>query len=335
MASTSEKWQPAKSDKSERLMQLTCALLFAERGLTKKELFAAIPSYLEALSSTTSEESLLRMFERDKTDLRNTGIQVELKENLVDGDDARYVIAADTFAWPTKVQLSAHQLQLLNLAAGVWAHASLQSDANRALVRLKALGVAPAAADLIGYAPRIKTHEPAFMPLNLAIDGCYEVQFNYRKPNGEISLRHIQPWALRNIDGQWLVVSYDLQRQAVRNFLLKRIVSKVQAVMVDDTEVLFEMPSAQLINEALADLEALTNRQVATIRVMPDTQAWFHFQIEDGTNSEPATLQLHYFDLHLLAEQLREFALDITVISPAELSDAIREGFEKVVNAHA
>jgi proteasome accessory factor B len=335
MVKNSEKWQPTKSDKSERLMQLTCALLFSERGLNKKELFAAIPSYKDAISSGNSEESLFRMFERDKTDLRNTGIQVEIKENPIDGDDVRYVIASDTFVWPKQVQLTPHQLQLLNLAAGVWAHASLQADANRALIRLKALGVAPAAADLIGYAPRIKTHEPAFMPLNLAIDGCYEVQFSYRKPDGQVELRHVQPWALRNIDGQWLVISFDKQRNAVRNFLLKRIVSKVQPVKIDESDVTFETPNAADVNAAVADLELLAENQVAEIRVKPDSQAWFHFQLDEQPKSHDGTVSVHFYDLHLFAEQLREFAMDVTVIRPAALKDAIRSGFEKVVNAHA
>jgi predicted DNA-binding transcriptional regulator YafY len=40
-------------------------------------------------------------------------------------------------------------------------------------------------------------------------------------------------------------------------------------------------------------------------------------------------------DLHLLAEELSVFALDIKVISPRELDEAIRAGFEKVASDHA
>ena len=77
-AKSAEAWQPSKSDKSERLLQLTCALLFSERGLTKAELFKSIPAYIEAIRGGTSEESLNRMFERDKVDLKNTGLQTIL-----------------------------------------------------------------------------------------------------------------------------------------------------------------------------------------------------------------------------------------------------------------
>ena len=34
----------SKADKSERLFQLTCALLFSQRGITKQEIYLAIKS---------------------------------------------------------------------------------------------------------------------------------------------------------------------------------------------------------------------------------------------------------------------------------------------------
>jgi predicted DNA-binding transcriptional regulator YafY len=40
-------------------------------------------------------------------------------------------------------------------------------------------------------------------------------------------------------------------------------------------------------------------------------------------------------DIHLLAEELSEYALDIKVISPHELDKVIRSRFEAVANAHA
>jgi predicted DNA-binding transcriptional regulator YafY len=40
-------------------------------------------------------------------------------------------------------------------------------------------------------------------------------------------------------------------------------------------------------------------------------------------------------DLHLLAEELSEYALDLKVIAPAELGKVIRARFEAVANAHA
>lgn len=333
-------WQPAKSDKSERLLQLTCALLFSDRGLTKDELFRSIPAYVEAFKAGTAEDSVNRMFERDKVDLRNTGIQIYTTNPSSDTDEVSYVIADDTFIWPQHADLSAKQLQLLELAAQVWSQASLESDANQALVRLKALGIEPAAADLIGFAPRIETREPSFAPLNNAIDGHLEVSFSYRKPSGEISKRQVQPWSLQNIDGQWLLQCFDVVAGEERNFLLRRIISKVSVVKDGEIEKTFAGPTPDDLAEASRALAEHIAHQVCELKVKRDSQAWFHFRLDDSSGADSsqadsAKITFNYMDLHLLAEELRDFVLDIKVTRPRELNDLIRAGFEKVASDHA
>ena len=335
-----ETWKPAKSDKSERLFQLTCVLLYSERGLTKRELFHSVDAYRADLAKTSEDDfALNKKFERDKSDLREMGIQVSNPDSKSDPDDMRYTIAADTFAWPEDVSFDAQQLQLLNLAAQVWAQASLSSEANRGLVRLRGLGIEPAASDLFGFAPRLRTHEPSFLPLSQAIEERIEVSFDYRKADGEVSRRHVQPWQLRSIDGQWLLVCWDKDQKAARNFLLKRIVSKVtfrveQINEKDSEQINFAAPDSALVAGAIEDLEQHTAKQVATLRVKRDSQAWFHFHLDDQ-KGDFAEVSISYMDVHLLAEELSEYALDIKVIAPSELAKVIRTRFEAVANAHA
>ena len=335
-----ESWKPAKTDKSERLFQLTCVLLYSERGLTKRELFHAVDAYRNDLANTSEDDfALNKKFERDKSDLRDMGIQVSNPDPKSDPDDMRYVIAADTFMWPEDIKFDAQELQLLNLAAQVWAQASLSSEANRGLVRLRGLGIEPAASDMLGFAPRLRTHEPSFLPLSQAIEEQVEVSFDYRKAEGETSKRHVQPWLLRSIDGQWLVVCWDKDQKAVRNFLLKRIVSKVtfRTVQVNEKDselVRFDAPQVEAIRAAIEDLEAHTSSQVAKLKVRRDSQAWFHFNLGDEPGQD-AEVSISYMDVHLLAEELSEYAHDITVVSPPELAKAIRSRFEAVASAHA
>lgn len=335
-----ESWKPAKTDKSERLFQLTCVLLYSERGLTKRELFHAVDAYRTDLSKTSEDDfALNKKFERDKSELREMGIQVSNPDPKSDPDEMRYTISADTFTWPDDVRFDSQQLQLLNLAAQVWAQASLSSEANRGLVRLRGLGIEPAASDLFGFAPRLRTHEPSFLTLSQAIEEHIEVSFDYRKPDGEVSRRHVQPWLLRSIDGQWLLVCWDKDQKDARNFLLKRIVSKVILRVEQVTEkeaelVTFAAPDPARVEAALEDLEAHTKNQVATLRIKCDSQAWFHFHLEDQ-KGETADVSIEYMDLHLLAEELSEYALDIRVIEPPELAKVIRSRFEAVANAHA
>lgn len=325
--------QPAKSDKSERLLQLTCALLFAERGLTKAELFRSIPGYIDAVKSGTAEDALNRMFERDKTGLRETGIQVYTPNPSAEAEEICYVIADDTFTWPKQLELTAKQLQLLTLAAQVWSQASLEADASQALVRLKALGIEQAADDLIGVAPRIKTHEPCFSPLTSAIQDFTQVTFNYRKSNGEVTKREVQPWSLQNVDGQWLLQCWDVNQKDVRNFVLKRIVSKVQVVRDGDLEVNFDPPTTQQLVEANNSLAEHIANQVCEIKVVKDSGAWFHFHLDDA--SSDGHLTFNYMDLELLAEELRDFGAEVKVLRPKELAEAVSAGFQKVASDHA
>jgi proteasome accessory factor B len=192
---------------------------------------------------------------------------------------------------------------------------------------------------MLGFAPRLRTHEPSFAPLSEAIEDLVEVSFDYRKPDGETNKRHVQPWLLRSIDGQWLVVCWDKDQKAVRNFLLKRIVSKVavRTVQVNEKEselVRFEAPEPDLIQAAIQDLEAHTKSQVAKLKIRKDSQAWFHFNLGDEPRGD-AEVSITYMDLHLLAEELSEYAHDISVLAPPELAKAIRIRFEAVANAHA
>ena len=59
--------------KTERLINLTLALLASKRYLSKSEIFNTVAGY------SGSSESMERMFERDKDELRNLGIQIEVK----------------------------------------------------------------------------------------------------------------------------------------------------------------------------------------------------------------------------------------------------------------
>jgi proteasome accessory factor B len=138
---------------------------------------------------------------------------------------------------------------------------------------------------------------------------------------------------MRSIDGQWLLMCWDLGRREVRNFLLKRIVSKVSFVKEQEDEVTFAAPDASKINAAIEDLRQFTAGQTALLRIKRDSRAWFHFQLD---SQEPfAEVELQYMDVHLLAEDLRDFGADIKVLRPKQLIEAVSSGFEKVASAHA
>jgi proteasome accessory factor B len=321
---------PEKIDLSERLFNLTCALLVARNGLSKSEIFATVQGYKEIYKPGGDSTAINRMFERDKTLLTRAGILWRSfipKEAMDDNQEFRYLIANEDFVWPKGIKLTSKQVALLNLAAQVWAKASLSSDANRAIHRIRAMGEIADSSSLIGIAPRIRTHELSFLPLSTAIESCSRVSFDYLKPGeSEVTVRNIEPWSLQNIGGQWLLVGFDLDRSEPRNFLLKRIISEV-----DIQDVTFDPPGKTDVDKALEDLEAHKQSQRARIKVAPASAAWFHFDLAPTEEN----FELNFMDLHLLAEELMEFADEIEVLEPSELADLIKANLQKVSDDHA
>jgi proteasome accessory factor B len=322
-----------KVDKSERLFNLTCALLYSTVGLTKQEILSRVQGYKEDYKFGGDNSNLDRQFERDKTELTRTGVHWQVENPISameDNQEFRYRIKNEAFNWPKDVQLSAEQIALLNLAADVWSKTSLSADANQGIMRIRALGESPAGSDMLGVAPTIRTHAPSFQRLTWALEGKNVVEFEYRKAGEETSqTRTVQPWALESIDGQWLLLAWDELRQEPRNFLLKRIISQVKHL-----NRTFEAPKPEDLSAMRQDLVEHTTRQQAEIRVKPGTLAWLHFQMNEPGTADSDRLTIHYMDLQLLAEDLLEFVLDLEVIRPAELKDLIQASLEKVASEH-
>ena len=317
-------------DLSERLFNLTCALLVSNNGLSKTEIFSTVQGYKELYVPGADPTAINRMFERDKQLLSSTGILWRSfipKEAMDDNQEFRYLIANEDFVWPKGQLLTSKQVALLNLAAQVWAKASLSADANRAIHRIRAMGESPDSSSLIGIAPRIRTHEPSFLPLSTAIESSSRVSFDYLKPGeSNFTVRNIEPWSLQNIHGQWLLVGFDLDREQPRNFLLKRIVSEV-----DIQDVSFEAPSNGEVVEAMKELDLHRQSQVAKLRVKPGSAAWFHFDLETGQTE----IETSFMDLHLFAEELMEYADEIEILAPPSLASLVRENLQRVCDAHA
>jgi proteasome accessory factor B len=329
-------FQRDPEDKSERLLSLTLALLKSgQRGLKKDEVYGAVRDYRHARDKAEaagkSLDALEKLFDRDKAILKESGVPLIAEipsDEGTNNTEFRYRIANDRFAWPKGLSFTARQLQLLELANQVWSRAALGTSTNRSMSRIRALGPADGVVDLTSIAPKLRTHQPSFLPLTAAIESRSVVSFSYRKPGAtESEVRTVQPWQLFQTANQWILICFDLDRQEVRNFLLKRITSKVS---IADEQ--FDAPSAQALADAKALLDAHIQSQVATIRVYEGTAAWVHF---DVTGSEVADHSFHYMDLHLLAEELRELGPDIEILEPEELRDVIRQGLEKVASDHA
>jgi len=311
----------AKQSPAQRLFTLTCCLLAAPKlGLSKQQIFNSVRAYLE--SSSDARE---KMFDRDKTTLREMGVGLEVLDfdAYEETDASRYRIAKGVFEWPSDLQLNAEQLQLLELAARAWNNRVMAPAAQSGLTRLKTLGVMPGSRELSIFTPRLIARHQSFDPIARAITNQRTVSFDYRKADGTSATRVVEPQKLRFLEGQWVLLASEVG--VLKNFLLRRIVSEVSTL-----EPFESMASAEQLAQAEQQLQQHVLAHTAIFRVVPDSEAWWHFAVDDS-----GVAKLHFMDEALLAEDLMEFGADIEVLEPVSLSSRIKLGFEKVAKLHA
>ena len=123
------------SEKNERLVNLTIALLATKKFLTKAQIFKAVSGY------EGSPEASDRMFERDKEELRSLGIEIEMKsiDPLFD-DEIGYRILPERFRFNIG-EMTSEELALLALASEAWKESALADVALSTSVRLESLGI--------------------------------------------------------------------------------------------------------------------------------------------------------------------------------------------------
>ena len=324
-------------DNASRLFNLMATVLMAgQRGISKEQLFRVVPAYREALAKGTKPESVTKEFERDKKELRENGFEFEVFVN--EFDESLYRIPQRDFFWPEGTELSAKQLQLLQYASKVWEAEAVSKESAAAALRLRALGLAGETANITALQPQIQVHDPAFLPLNQAIADRYVVRFRYRKPGQSAVLtREVHPWVMRNIGGQWMLTCWDTSREDVRNFLLKRIVSNVDFVKREHTNeyLRFPAPTQAQVEAAERDLDELISGNLAKLKIRNGSEAWFRYVENEESDDDWIHHERQFMDAHLLAEELREFGVDVKVEGPQALVDAVTEGYRKVLDSHA
>src|SRR5699024_4561440 len=102
--------------------------------------------------------------------------------------------------------------------------------AAQALRKLEASGLTRDTRSVAGVEPLLHTVEPAFDTARDAVLARREITFRYRRGSaGEVTQRHLQPWALTSWHGRWYLTGHDLDRQAPRVFRLDRIEGTVRA----------------------------------------------------------------------------------------------------------
>ena len=203
------------SEKLERLLNLTAALLETPKPLTASEIAQRVYGYPD------EKTAFRRTFERDKDDLREMGIPLVLTELTgTDPPETGYRIPKDQY-YLRDPGLEPDELAALHLAAS-----TVRLDGIEGAGGLWKLGGRPATPATTDVGPDV-TPIPVDKRLVVLWDAANErkpVTFAYRGAE-----RTVDPYRLDFQRDHWYVSGYDHLRDDERNFRVDRIEGAVTA----------------------------------------------------------------------------------------------------------
>lgn len=320
----------------QRVFSLVLALVASPQGATKRELLDSVYGYSERPRGGTAEAALDRLFERDKTQLRELGIPIDtLDSPLEPGNNqlTRYRISKDLLQMPAELRFTERELSFLRAAALAWREGSLTAESRRATMKLESLGVG-LDVQYLGVAPHLGLDDPAAPPLQRAIDEGLVARFSYQLPDRDEPLtRLVAPLRLHRADGRWHLIAHDLERQAPRVFLLSRITSAVRTGPENfDTGLRSELDA--VLEELLAREQSLRAR----VRVHAGSLAEARFAARSVVRVSDRQAQTYEFgtlDFAALAGELASFGDQLVVESPSELREGTVALLRQIRDQHS
>jgi predicted DNA-binding transcriptional regulator YafY len=212
-------------DRTERLLDLVATLLNAPAPIPFSQIQTLFPDYQAPRGAG------LRKFERDKSELEELGLPVELF--AADGEQpAGYLIDRRSYYVPD-LDLRADEWALLYAAGGAALARGDFPGSRDLFYALRKIGFTQVTAPLPQFADALAfTGESAdgravlreaLAVLWTAVLHRKRVAFDYRSAQGALSERTIDPYGIAFRRGQWIAVGRDHARQALRTFRADRM----------------------------------------------------------------------------------------------------------------
>lgn len=239
----------AASDKLHRWLDLLAALLIRRFPVPLAELRRDVPGYAD---DSVQGDSLVRMFERDKGELRELGVVID---TIVDSDGTgRYALRKHDFYLPlltvaatmlpdetelrqqprrgtvganspAEIVLTPDECHTLRRAAARVAglgNGALADDASSALRKLQF--DLEDFAESLPAAEVLKVDGTVFDTLSEAVALRKRLTFTYHSmERNETATRTVEPYGLVFLTAHWYLIAYDVNAQGMRQFRVSRI----------------------------------------------------------------------------------------------------------------
>lgn len=318
----------ASTEKTERLLNLILALKSARRPVSKQKIRESLPAYAQA----SSDEAFDRMFERDKDELREMGIPITTTViDVLFDDEVGYRIDSSETTLPA-ISFEPDEVAALALAARAWSTASISGAASAGLRKLRLSGVEIDESLAAGAEPRIRTKEPAFEAVHAAVSALQPITFDYRRNDGALSTRHVQPWALKNWHGRWYLTGFDVDRGDERAFRLSRFEGQVRKKGRAGT---YAVP-ADHVPEVALEGQPAEPEGVAVVRVRHARGHTLrrHAQRTTELDERWAEVEVPY-RRGTTERDVAALGTHAVAVSPPELVEGVRSALLAVLGAHA
>ena len=301
--------------KTERLINLTLALLSSKRYLTKSEIFNNVAGY------SGSPETMERMFERDKDELRNLGIRIEVRAlDPLFEDDQGYLIDSNTFQINPN-DFSQEEIFLLTMAANLWHGSALQQDSKAALLKIQSLDGLVATNTVAS--PVIEDNEDSKKLLLIfdAVERFITLEFEYKG-----TVRQVKPYGIYTRRGFWYLAAQE--NDVVKSFKVVRIGQQIRATSKAQG---FAKPSEFKLSAFLEDFNAPTFEAEVRIRKNQALALRKRYKV-DEIDSEWDKLFIDYIFEDDLIESLLWYGSNLVVISPTSIRDQIIDRAKGLMN---
>ena len=298
--------------KTERLINLTLALLATKRYLKKSEILSNVFGY------EGSQEAKERMFERDKDDLRSLGIEIEVGDlDIFFEDEPGYRIPQKSYELSVP-QLTGRELALLSIASKHWNDSILAPSAQSGIRKLQSLGI-PAEVDF-DFRMKYRFENPTALldDITRAINQKSKITFSY--DSKKMQVRHVEAYRVLFWNGFWYLIGMDLDRQDIRIFKISRIVSTITlAKKKNDYQVPENFDSKSFLPKSNPNI--LTR---ARIDIRKDTALILRNRgtlIQQGVEYD--TFEISYENQLAFLRELIWYGTNVKVIEPLDLRDAL------------
>lgn len=314
--------------KSERLLNLIVMLLETKQPVSAELIHRTIPGY-----GQDQWDSFKRMFERDKEELREMGIPLELSATDLWDAEQGYRIPKDRYYLP-ELNLAPDEL------AALWLAASLlrMSDPGPARSALMKLSDAPPPEEQRSLSLVSADMGLAAPNLSVTLDALSErkqLTFRYRSRSGTRN-RTVDPYGLTHRRGRWYLIARDEAVAQIRSFRLDRVEGTVRMTHPSRPGPEFEIPEDFSLQGYLERPPfAQGEQEVTEARVVFDSStSWWVERSSPWLHLEPheqgAVATVEITDDSGFVSWLLGFGRGAEVLEPQRLRDLARQRLEAV-----